>query len=175
MNALIEVAPELGVSATCTAFGVARATYYRKRAPMLGPKLRRTSPARRLCDAERAVVLALLVFVMPVAAQADAEPTRSGPSAEGDDFASSQKWRQQAGDYEQAPAAIPKHRSEPRHWYGWQTVGLDVLWLSSLSLAGVFDIPGLAWASFGVGLLGVPLIHLAHSTIHRLESASDCA
>ncbi|HET6335259.1 MAG TPA: hypothetical protein VFG30_18670 [Polyangiales bacterium] len=108
-------------------------------------------------------VLALLVFVMPVAAQADAEHTRGQPASAADDLASSQKWRQQVGDYEQAPAAIPQHRSEPRHWYGWQTVGLDVLWLSSLSLAGVFDVPGLAWGSLGIGLLGVPLIHLAYS------------
>ena len=60
MNAVIDIAPELGVSATCAAFGVPRASYYRKRAPMLGPKPRRASPARRLCDAERGAVLAVL-------------------------------------------------------------------------------------------------------------------
>lgn len=60
MNAVIDIAPELGVSATCAAFGVARASYYRKRAPMHGPKPRRQSPARRLCDAERAEVLDVL-------------------------------------------------------------------------------------------------------------------
>ena len=60
MNTVIDIAPELGVSATCEAFGVARATYYRKRAPMLGPKPRRASPARRLCDTERGAVLSVL-------------------------------------------------------------------------------------------------------------------
>jgi putative transposase len=60
MNAVIDIAPELGVSATCEAFGVARATYYRKRAPMLGPKPRRASPSRRLCDTERKAVLGAL-------------------------------------------------------------------------------------------------------------------
>lgn len=60
MNAVIDIATELGVAATCDAFGVARATYYRKRAPMLGPKPRRASPSRRLCDTERAVVLSVL-------------------------------------------------------------------------------------------------------------------
>jgi len=60
MNAVIDIASELGVSATCAAFGVPRASYYRKRAPMLGPKIRRASPPRRLCDAERAAVLAVL-------------------------------------------------------------------------------------------------------------------
>jgi putative transposase len=60
MTAVIDIAPELGVSATCAAFGVPRASYYRKRAPVLGPKPRRASPARRLCDAERGAVLAVL-------------------------------------------------------------------------------------------------------------------
>jgi len=60
MNAVIDIAPELGVSATCNAFGVPRATYYRKRAPVHGPRPRRASPARRLCDAERGAVLAVL-------------------------------------------------------------------------------------------------------------------
>jgi putative transposase len=60
MNAVVAVAAELGVRATCNAFGVSRATFYRHRAPMLGPKPRRASPARRLCDAERAAVLGVL-------------------------------------------------------------------------------------------------------------------
>lgn len=60
MNAVIDIAPELGVRATCAAFGVPRASYYRKRAPVLGPRPRRASPARRLCDAERGAVLAVL-------------------------------------------------------------------------------------------------------------------
>ena len=60
MNAVIDIASELGVSATCEAFGVPRATYYRKRAPMLGPKPRRASPSRRLCDTERRAVLSVL-------------------------------------------------------------------------------------------------------------------
>lgn len=57
MDAVLEIAPRLGVGATCAAFGVPRATYYRKRAPMLGPKPRRPSPARRLGDDERRAVL----------------------------------------------------------------------------------------------------------------------
>jgi putative transposase len=60
LNAVIDIASELGVSATCEAFGLPRATFYRHRAPMLGPKTRRTSPARRLCDAERSTVLNVL-------------------------------------------------------------------------------------------------------------------
>jgi putative transposase len=60
MNAVIDNAAEFGVLATCNAFGVSRATYYRHRAPMLGPKPRRASPPRRLCDAERAAVLDVL-------------------------------------------------------------------------------------------------------------------
>jgi putative transposase len=60
LNAVIDLAPELGASATCEAFGVPRSTFYRHRAPMLGPKPRRASPARRLCDAERSAVLSVL-------------------------------------------------------------------------------------------------------------------
>lgn len=60
MNAVLDVAVEHGVSATCNAFGMPRATFYRHRAPMLGPKPRRASPPRRLCDTERTAVLGVL-------------------------------------------------------------------------------------------------------------------
>jgi putative transposase len=60
LNAVIDIAPQLGVRATCDAFGVSTATYYRKRAPMHGPKPRRPPPQRRLSDGERAIVLELL-------------------------------------------------------------------------------------------------------------------
>lgn len=36
MSTVLDVAPALGVLATCAAFGVARASYYRKRAPADG-------------------------------------------------------------------------------------------------------------------------------------------
>jgi hypothetical protein len=58
MKTVLEVAPKLGVSATCAAFRVSRATYYRERAPMHGPKRRRPSPPRRLSTDERAPRLA---------------------------------------------------------------------------------------------------------------------
>jgi putative transposase len=57
---VLDVAPALGVLATCAAFGVAVATYYRKRAPMLGPLLPRPSPPRRLGAPERRIVLDVL-------------------------------------------------------------------------------------------------------------------
>ena len=60
MPTVLEMAPLLGVVATCAAFGVALATYYRHRAPVYGPKRRRPSPPRRLPDAERQQVLDLL-------------------------------------------------------------------------------------------------------------------
>lgn len=60
MPTVIEMAPGLGVLATCAAFGVALATYYRHRTPVYGPKLRRPSPPRRLPDAERQHVLDVL-------------------------------------------------------------------------------------------------------------------
>lgn len=60
MATVLDVAPTLGVIATCAAFGVALATYYRRRAPVHGPKPRRPSPPRRLDDAERAEVLDVL-------------------------------------------------------------------------------------------------------------------
>jgi putative transposase len=60
LNAVIDIAPELGVSATCEALGVPRATFYRHRAPMLGPRTRRASPTRRLGNAERRAVLDVL-------------------------------------------------------------------------------------------------------------------
>jgi putative transposase len=53
-------AVELGVAPTCAAFCLPRATFYRQRAPMLGPKPRRPSPARRIPDAECGVVLGVL-------------------------------------------------------------------------------------------------------------------
>ena len=60
MPTVIEMAPLLGVLATCAAFGVALATYYRHRAPVHGPKRHRPSPPRRLPDAERKQVLDVL-------------------------------------------------------------------------------------------------------------------
>ena len=61
MSTIVEVAPKLGARATCHAFGVSPATYFRHRAPpMHGPIQRRPSPLRRLSDAERRVVLDVL-------------------------------------------------------------------------------------------------------------------
>lgn len=60
MRVVIDVAPTLGVSSTCMAFGVARPTYYRKRAPVHGPKPRKPSPPRRMDDEERQTVLDVL-------------------------------------------------------------------------------------------------------------------
>lgn len=57
MATVLDVAPKLGVVQTCAAVGVARATYYRQRAPVYGPKRRRPSPPRRVPNAERAAVL----------------------------------------------------------------------------------------------------------------------
>jgi putative transposase len=57
MTAALHLAPELGVVATCAALGVDRATYYRHRAPIHGPKPRRPSPPRRLDEAERRALL----------------------------------------------------------------------------------------------------------------------
>ena len=60
MNSVIQVAPLLGVVATCAEFGIARATYYRHRAPMHGPRPPRPSPQRKLPDLERRGVLETL-------------------------------------------------------------------------------------------------------------------
>ena len=60
MAAVIEHAPTLGIDATCQAFGVARATYFRKRAPVYGPRPRRPAPPRTLSLAERLAVLDVL-------------------------------------------------------------------------------------------------------------------
>jgi putative transposase len=60
LAAAIEHAPRLGINATCDALGVPRSTYFRKRAPVHGPRPRRLSPARTLGPAERAEVLGVL-------------------------------------------------------------------------------------------------------------------
>ena len=60
MNVVLEMAPKLGVTATCAAFGVARPTYYRRRAPFHGPAARRPSPPRTLKAEERRAVLDVL-------------------------------------------------------------------------------------------------------------------
>jgi putative transposase len=60
MALLTTAAPQWGVRATCAAFGVARATYYRQRRPVYGPAPRRSSPARRLSEPERTAVLEVL-------------------------------------------------------------------------------------------------------------------
>jgi putative transposase len=60
MGTVLTHSPLLGVLATCAAFGVSLATYYRHRAPLHGPRPRRPSPPRRIGDAERQVVLDVL-------------------------------------------------------------------------------------------------------------------
>jgi putative transposase len=60
MAAVIEFAPRLGIDATCNAFGVARATYFRKRARVFGPRPRRPEPGRKLAPSERQAVLDVL-------------------------------------------------------------------------------------------------------------------
>jgi putative transposase len=50
----------LGIDATCHALGVPRSTYFRKRAPVYGPRPKRPSPVRKLGPAERAKVLEVL-------------------------------------------------------------------------------------------------------------------
>ena len=60
MAAAIEHAPSLGVDATCAAFGVARSTYFRKRAPVHGPARKRPVPLRKLPTPERQAVLDVL-------------------------------------------------------------------------------------------------------------------
>ncbi len=60
MTAVLEHGPRLGIDATCEAFGVGRATYFRKRAPVQGPRRKRPPPARKLGPAERQAVLDVL-------------------------------------------------------------------------------------------------------------------
>ena len=60
MKTVLDIAPSLGVQATCAAFSVPRSTYYRKRAPVQGPKQRRPSPPRTLSGADRQEVLDVL-------------------------------------------------------------------------------------------------------------------
>ena len=57
MNVVMDKAEEHGVAATCLAFGVQRSTYYRHRAPLLGPAERRPAPPRTLGPDERRLVL----------------------------------------------------------------------------------------------------------------------
>jgi len=58
--AVNEVVGRLPVASTCEALSLARATYYRRRAPLLGPRERKASPPRTLSDGERHAMLALL-------------------------------------------------------------------------------------------------------------------
>lgn len=60
MGTVLDAAGQLGVLATCAAFGIALATYYRKRAPAYGPPRPRPAPPRRLGDPERQIVLDVL-------------------------------------------------------------------------------------------------------------------
>jgi len=60
MAAVMQHAPVLGVDATCDAFGVARAAYYRKRSTAFGPRQKRPAPPRKLPPAERQAVLDVL-------------------------------------------------------------------------------------------------------------------
>ncbi len=60
MTAASVLAPLVGVLAACVALSVARATYYRRRAPIFGPRQRKASPPRTLPADERRAVLDVL-------------------------------------------------------------------------------------------------------------------
>ena len=57
MDTVMAVAPALGIVLTCAAFGIARATYYRHRAPVFGPIKRRPSPERRIPNEDRRLIV----------------------------------------------------------------------------------------------------------------------
>ena len=59
MAAVTELGPRLGIAPTCSALGVARATYYRRRQPPRERPQRPPSP-RALSPEERAAVLTML-------------------------------------------------------------------------------------------------------------------
>ena len=61
MNAIEELAPQVGTAAACRSVGVPRATLYRKRRPNLPvPAVPRPKPPRALCEQERQQVLDVL-------------------------------------------------------------------------------------------------------------------
>ena len=61
MAVVVEHAPRWGIDATCKALGIGRATYFRKRSSAKGTARQvRPAPPRKLSEAERAGVLAVL-------------------------------------------------------------------------------------------------------------------
>ena len=60
MTLVNEMGGQLGIAPTCSAIGLSRATFYRRRAPMYGPPRRRTPPPRKLGPMERQQVLDVL-------------------------------------------------------------------------------------------------------------------
>lgn len=60
MIAVSEVVGRVPVESMCDALSLARATYYRRRAPQLGPPEAKAPPPRTLSEGERQVMLALL-------------------------------------------------------------------------------------------------------------------
>ncbi len=60
LSAAAGLAVQVGVRAACTALGVARATFYRRRRPKTGQRRPRPAPARALDAAERAEVFGVL-------------------------------------------------------------------------------------------------------------------
>ena len=60
MTAVVEVSDRLPITHACNALSLSRATYYRRREPVLGPRPRKPSPPRTLSQTERQVVLATM-------------------------------------------------------------------------------------------------------------------
>jgi len=60
MTGALEAALTLGVAATCAALSISRATFYRRRSPVHGPRPRRPAPPRTLKADERREVLNVL-------------------------------------------------------------------------------------------------------------------
>ena len=81
MNAIEELAPQVGTAAACRSLGVPRATLYRHRQPKpIDPTIAtRPAPPRALCEQERQQILDVLDSE-PFADKAPAEVYRSVPA-----------------------------------------------------------------------------------------------
>jgi hypothetical protein len=68
---------------------------------------------------------------------------------------------------QRAPDEEEDEPPKPGHWYGYQTLGVDLGALALLALSVQSESGGLALASLGTYVVGPPIVHFAHGNIGK--------
>jgi hypothetical protein len=120
-------------------------------------------------DAMSSVAFVLLLAAAPVLAQASPPPAADASSAE-TEVSPEAAVSESAEQPEPKPWKLWLEHEEPVHlvaepeptWYGWQTLGIDVL---SLTVGVLTAAAGGVIFGMGALVIGSPIVHFAHANV----------